>query len=902
MIPLRLQLKNFLSYGPQLQTVDFEPYQLICLSGKNGHGKSALLDAITWALWGQARKIGGTSKADENLLRLGQTAMTVALDVVCQGVSYRIRREYSIMAGKAVTQLDFGILDASNTTIRSLTDKTIRATQEKINQCMGLDYDAFVNSAFLRQGQANEFSKKSARERKEILASILGLDRYEAMRKCATDKTRAAAQERDVLIKQVELGLEELKQKGTIQHNLCVLENDLAKLTAQEHEYSKTLENYAERKKVLAAQEQEYTRLCIVYDQLRSDQERQSSSFREKVLFWRGILRQQKELSTFQDLSHEQSELENTVQSLFTRVQAQRAIPEIYNKLKDALHKRKDELLSDHVKASQDLMQRSSGYDATIHHITQQLSELKNTFSLYKQEYLSNQEILKALSQTLPELAAITSTLLVVEKQFERRKNFYQKYIAYGNFLKKALKELQDKQKVLAETACPLCKQAITDEHSRRIELDISREARLYNHQINRLTSILHNLKLLLTDNHQKSAELKKQLETQQTAQTRYDELLKQQVKYEQLLKDLAQQRTQLTNQLNLVTNLHAQAQQEQAHHKSLEEKIAHDTYYQELSTQLTHCEQQRTQCLVDEQAYHTALEKLQLFSQRHRAYQQLMTDLALQEQRKREIHELALLLKSIKKELESITIQREQFKSVISEKIVISEHEAHYQKQIKECLVQKQAFSEQKGALEHHKALLEQREIEVQRARVKSNELDEQAQEFNAIAQALSKDGIQALLIEEAIPEIEQEANNLLARLTENQAHLRIESLRDLKSGATKETLDIKISDPMGTRPYELFSGGEAFRIDFALRVAISKLLARRAGAQLQTLIIDEGFGSQDEEGLANIMEALYKIQEDFAKIIIVSHLSAMKDQFPVHFMIHKTPQGSTVHVAQQG
>jgi exonuclease SbcC len=98
------------------------------------------------------------------------------------------------------------------------------------------------------------------------------------------------------------------------------------------------------------------------------------------------------------------------------------------------------------------------------------------------------------------------------------------------------------------------------------------------------------------------------------------------------------------------------------------------------------------------------------------------------------------------------------------------------------------------------------------------------------------------------------------------------------------------------------MFSGGEAFRIDFALRIAISKLLARRAGTSLQTLIIDEGFGSQDEEGLGNIMDALYKIQDDFAKIIIVSHLPAMKDQFPVHFVIDKGPQGSRVTVIEQG
>ena len=151
-------------------------------------------------------------------------------------------------------------------------------------------------------------------------------------------------------------------------------------------------------------------------------------------------------------------------------------------------------------------------------------------------------------------------------------------------------------------------------------------------------------------------------------------------------------------------------------------------------------------------------------------------------------------------------------------------------------------------------------------------------------------------------MPEIEQEANELLAKLTDNQAQIFIESLRDLKKGGAKETLDINISDTMGIRPYEMFSGGEAFRIDFALRIALSKMLARRAGTSLQTLIIDEGFGSQDEEGLAHIMDALYRIQDDFAKVIIVSHLPAMKDQFPVNFNIEKKPSGSVINIIEQG
>jgi DNA repair protein SbcC/Rad50 len=171
MIPLQLQLKNFLSYGSTLQTIDFKPYPLICLSGKNGHGKSALLDAITWAIWGQARKISGVAKADAHLLRLGQSQMLVIFDFEFNGQQYRIRREYAVTYGKQYASLDFGLMQEDK--FISLTNKTIRDTQAIIETTLGLDFEAFINSAFLRQGQSNEFSKKSPKERKDILGTIL---------------------------------------------------------------------------------------------------------------------------------------------------------------------------------------------------------------------------------------------------------------------------------------------------------------------------------------------------------------------------------------------------------------------------------------------------------------------------------------------------------------------------------------------------------------------------------------------------------------------------------------------------------------------------------------------------------------------------------------------------------
>ena len=181
MIPRILELKNFLSYGDQLQQVDFKDYNLICLSGKNGNGKSALLDAMTWALWGQARKVSGASKADEVLLRLGQSRMMVSLEFSLGDRTYRVRREFAKLQNKPYAALDFEIFDEIAQRFVSLTDKTIRITQAKIETVIGLDFETFINTAFLRQGQSNEFSKKSAKERKQILCTILGLAQYDQL-------------------------------------------------------------------------------------------------------------------------------------------------------------------------------------------------------------------------------------------------------------------------------------------------------------------------------------------------------------------------------------------------------------------------------------------------------------------------------------------------------------------------------------------------------------------------------------------------------------------------------------------------------------------------------------------------------------------------------------------------
>ena len=167
--------------------------------------------------------------------------------------------------------------------------------------------------------------------------------------------------------------------------------------------------------------------------------------------------------------------------------------------------------------------------------------------------------------------------------------------------------------------------------------------------------------------------------------------------------------------------------------------------------------------------------------------------------------------------------------------------------------------------------------------------EVKARAARYRHLQEAFGPKGVQAMIIEAALPELETEANHLLGRLSDGRMNVRLETQRELKTGGTRETLDIIISDELGSRPYELYSGGEAFRADLALRIALSRLLARRAGAALQTLFIDEGFGTQDAHGRENLVEAIHMIKDEFSLVLVITHIDELKEQFPVRIQVTK-------------
>ena len=245
-----------------------------------------------------------------------------------------------------------------------------------------------------------------------------------------------------------------------------------------------------------------------------------------------------------------------------------------------------------------------------------------------------------------------------------------------------------------------------------------------------------------------------------------------------------------------------------------------------------------------------------------------------------------------INSQINQIVKQLEEYPDITNDIHTLEERIQQRRQQLDEHLANQ-------GRLQQHLTQLESLKTQYQEQQQKLQELQRQYRVHQELALAFGKNGIQALMIENILPQLEAETNQILTRLTGNQLHVQIVTQRAGRSSSRKQTklidtLDILIADASGTRAYETYSGGEAFRINFSIRLALARLLAQRAGTSLQMLIVDEGFGTQDAEGCDRLIAAINAIASDFSCILTVTHMPQFKEAFQTRIEVSKTQQGS--------
>lgn len=208
MIPLRITLEGFLSYRGK-QVINFDGSPLWVLWGPNGVGKSAVFDAITFALFNKHRANAGRHGTGpiNDIINHASDRLIVVFDFTVDGAAYRIRR---VLPRKGrptreafiVNSADMRDLDNAPTKRLDDTDSE-EGFNRWVDQTIGIDYKAFITSYLLLQGKSEQLLDDDVKRRYELLTQLIDLSPYQKLYNAAEEQRKSYRGRVETLAKQL---------------------------------------------------------------------------------------------------------------------------------------------------------------------------------------------------------------------------------------------------------------------------------------------------------------------------------------------------------------------------------------------------------------------------------------------------------------------------------------------------------------------------------------------------------------------------------------------------------------------------------------------------------------------------------------------------------------------------
>lgn len=1001
MIPKHIQLKNFLSYREA--SLDFEGIHIACIAGPNGAGKSSLLEAMTWAIWGQSRVA-----SDDDVIHQGEVEAQVAFIFALGEQAYRIIRSRHRTQG---SRLEFQI--RTHQGYRALTQRGIRATQQLINHHLKLDYETFINSAYLRQGRLDDFMLKRPSERKQILADLLKLDHYDRLAERARDHLRQAKAEVSLRQTQVEEMTCALAQhqaavadQNTLQEELRNLEQRREDLQQHLQDLRQQVENHHHRRQQLQLEQQQYHH----FNQLQQQTDATLTELKTRVDSMEQVLHRtehieaglkqyqslegedtflEQKLTEYQNLQSKREKLTYAIASetkpleaRLHQLQAQQNALEVQQQDLVLLLKKADEVATarqewlaaksrlHHLDSLQlqakPLEQRRQHVQAELQkentRLQTKLEELATTLARLRQQQAQGPTLAKTakeVSRTLDYLEQRRAYRDQVREKGQERRQFMEALQAKQRTYEAQLAEVEQKLQLLQhpEAVCPLCDRALDSQHHTLVE----NRHRIEQQQL-RQDIIVIREQLAVTEREI------------QVLRQEYRALESEQELYAPVL----QKQGHLEAQLSSQTDLKGLVNQVEKEHQYLQRCLENHDYGAELHAELLQLNQSLTRLAYDDRDHALVRGQVDRLRWADIKYQEIQQARRRNRQLEEQQRQVKQSIAEVEQELQQLAQSPiQQHLQDILETIAGLNYDAEHHQRVRQALRQAQTWPLQQQALDQAqreyplhkdqlKILIEQRQHRqeeltklaqsirnlenqlqgtdkfstklkaleaaledlqhqretlmaqlgaIQQQQTYLDDLQDQLQQnqkelaqgkqqlrvYQELAQAFGANGIQAMMIENLLPQLEAETNRLLGRLSAHQLHVRFVTQRTSKrrQGKLIDTLDILIADARGTRPYETYSGGEAFRVNFAIRLALARLLAQRSGLALRLLIIDEGFGTQDQQGCERLVGAINAIADDFSCILAVTHIPHFREAFQTRIDVTKDIEGSRVLVS---
>ena len=874
---------EFQAFGPYAghELVDFEKLAargLFLICGKTGTGKTMILDAITFALYG---KSSGHGRDDFEAMRCTNAAFDVTTYVRFtfenNGIYYRFERRLERKRKNLSASYMVWQKDENGTWTALFENAKEKMLNEKAEEIIGLSYEQFRQVIVLPQGQFEKFLTSDSADKEKILTSIFGEEKWQAVAQLMFEEATERRQQLKSLQEQI---------SNSLQEEACETLAELEAVIAQKKERLVTMETaYQEgacEKQIRALRD----RLALV------------SRFQD-------LRRGKARVRAYEEKQHDRAEQEKRIQDARRAEKVKELLLELH-RAEAAQAERKTAVRA----ADQAAGQAKQQAEQILLQVTAQQQkndeiEEKKAQKIQLTAKITDYESIAALEQNFQKQRKAAESAL---QEAEQEKQVYESYAPKLVMLHEAYEtDMEEHRKLLAaylagitgELAaslvegqpCPVCGSREHPQKAVRTEADTSKE----------------HVEEKRAEAEAVYQKLQQMMQKQEQAKKKYEE--KQRLAQElQLAKEtaytrLAEMQNNLIPEIGSLAELQKKLQQ-------LTDEIGKDT---EKLQSLTKMLEQANNTVAETAAKaELARQEEELAQKKQEAAMQAVAK-GLSEHGFADIKEAEQLLLS-EKEQEKLQQQIADFdagKKAAEEQVMRLQEELGRQKEPDEeaCKTElarleklQETYAKETAVLSETIRRLSQKAEKLAQAGEGLEEKLLEAEQDLAFAKKLRGDagtGLQRYVLGILFSSVIAAANRMLSMV--HGGRYRLFRSDEKAQGSNKRGLELKVYDKNSEehegRFVSTLSGGEKFLTSLALSIGMSTI-AQKSGIRIEALFIDEGFGSLDEDSITDAMQILDSIQQANGLVGIISHVQLLQERIPTKLCVEETEKGS--HIIQ--
>lgn len=834
MILKHIHLYNFKKY--KKASVAFTD-SMVGIFGNNGAGKSSLFEAITWCLYGVAQSMEGKEGvAQQDLIRDGQEEMGVEVEFSLGGHLYKVTRYLHAKKGIKCRLWVDGKLQ---------TQKS-REVVSRIEQDLGLNVKGFISSSFIRQKELDLITSTIASERKKLVNRLFNLRVYEQFEEVAKERKKEKETDLRVILVQKEEREKMVNQIPEVEKELKELGDTVSVLT---NEYEEVKRVSGEVKKEYEDLEKEYRHYQELQSSLKlveKDIENGERMREEKEGELREIVKAEErkeglknEYANFVRLREKLSQLDNVKLLYDAKVQQLHSLETEVAVTQEKIEER----IRDHNKEIEELRSEEV-----------QLKESNDMLATIREKLVEYEDLDQRIEEETQKLAKVN------EKEIEITSEKAQ----YAVKLEEFQKERAELQSIGVGAPCPKCKRPLEKDHLEKLiakyntEMDgyqkLKEKCETRETHLTQMKSELENGLKILREKEKERSELQKQEQRYAEAGIRLDHVRKKMGEAEAKMKEeegksalLNEKKKGISTLQNEIGTLGFDPSDYEKVKKEVEEK-------KEIEREMIKLEERMSK----KNEVMTSIEEVK----------------TVLEGRRKERENMA-------SELESLSEIPAQFEEVKKRKDAVTAKELEISREYTEAKTRHELREKE---LEKLKESIR----ELESIRQKQKETETLINVYVILQDAFKQIPVQ---IQSRLgPRIRKETSELLNEVTEGKyPFINLE-----------KDYSLTVYYDGTYYPISRFSGGEKDLINLCLRVGISRVLvslsSQKSFARVQSLFLDECFGSFDTERRKNLLLALNELRKYFAQIVLITHIEEIKEALPEAFLVEELEDGSSI------